>query len=322
MTGAPAWLTADDPWVTDKLRAHTALLRAERDIGAGVLTAMTAYLDAARTALLAQGDSGRHVVADATQAPPSLDHWPDDQLWADLVKAYVFGPVGELWLWAYGQVLHGEQPADRGALDAFLAAVLVQLASGFPRRAFAETERELAAGMRRGEPVARLRDRVRRVLTIDAAPRELRDRVSEAPDAADGGVLAALVAKALRAGQGVWQRWAQRVVRTSTGGAYNGGTFTAGDASPRPLVKVWWSRRDQDLRVRDAHVRAHGQVQPYGEPFAVGGEFLMYPGDPAGSAENIVNCRCVVILREVDNQSGNGSYAADRVAWISGVRFP
>jgi len=26
----------------------------------------------------------------------------------------------------------------------------------------------------------------------------------------------------------------------------------------------------------------------------VGGERLMYPGDPSGSAENVINCRCAV----------------------------
>ncbi len=30
----------------------------------------------------------------------------------------------------------------------------------------------------------------------------------------------------------------------------------------------------------------------YNEAFTVGGEKLMYPGDSAGSASNIINCRC------------------------------
>ncbi len=29
-----------------------------------------------------------------------------------------------------------------------------------------------------------------------------------------------------------------------------------------------------------------------GQPFIVGGEQLQYPGDPAGSAWNVISCRC------------------------------
>ena len=32
------------------------------------------------------------------------------------------------------------------------------------------------------------------------------------------------------------------------------------------------------------------------EPFEVDGEQLMYPGDPAGSAGNIINCQCIEIM--------------------------
>jgi hypothetical protein len=30
------------------------------------------------------------------------------------------------------------------------------------------------------------------------------------------------------------------------------------------------------------------------EPFEVDGELLDYPGDPTGSAANVINCRCAV----------------------------
>ena len=30
------------------------------------------------------------------------------------------------------------------------------------------------------------------------------------------------------------------------------------------------------------------------KPFNVGGELLMYPSDPKGSAANVINCRCVL----------------------------
>ena len=57
--------------------------------------------------------------------------------------------------------------------------------------------------------------------------------------------------------------------------------------------KEWLTAGDE--RVRDTHAAADRQRVHVNEPFIVGGEALQYPGDPAGSAENVVNCRCVVI---------------------------
>ena len=45
---------------------------------------------------------------------------------------------------------------------------------------------------------------------------------------------------------------------------------------------------------RVAHVLASGQVRAPNEPFLVGGEELMYPRDPSGSAANTIYCHCLV----------------------------
>lgn len=55
--------------------------------------------------------------------------------------------------------------------------------------------------------------------------------------------------------------------------------------------KQWFTALDE--RVREDHRIAHAQIVKTGEPFTVGGEYLMYPGDPKGSPENIINCRCI-----------------------------
>lgn len=57
--------------------------------------------------------------------------------------------------------------------------------------------------------------------------------------------------------------------------------------------KEWLAAVDE--RTRPAHVGANHQVVPTPAPFDVGGESLQYPGDPSGSPENIINCRCVLI---------------------------
>jgi hypothetical protein len=58
-------------------------------------------------------------------------------------------------------------------------------------------------------------------------------------------------------------------------------------------MKMWVTMGD--LKVRAWHQIAHGQTVAVTMVFVVMGEMLKYPGDPNGSAKNIVNCRCVVI---------------------------
>lgn len=56
--------------------------------------------------------------------------------------------------------------------------------------------------------------------------------------------------------------------------------------------KEWITALDE--RTREWHVEADGQIVGIDEPFLVGGEELMYPGDPSGSPENTINCRCTI----------------------------
>jgi HK97 family phage portal protein len=59
--------------------------------------------------------------------------------------------------------------------------------------------------------------------------------------------------------------------------------------------KGWLSARDD--RVRDEHTQAagaDGQIVPINQAFTIGGEPLMYAGDPSGSAWNTIQCRCTV----------------------------
>jgi len=58
--------------------------------------------------------------------------------------------------------------------------------------------------------------------------------------------------------------------------------------------KRWRSRNDE--RTRSSHRAADGQTVGIDAPFTVGGAQLMYPGDPAGPAEEIFGCRCSFFL--------------------------
>ena len=57
-------------------------------------------------------------------------------------------------------------------------------------------------------------------------------------------------------------------------------------------IKTWWTVGDK--RVRNDHKSANGQRRNVSEPFNVGGERLMYPGDRSfgATAKNTANCRC------------------------------
>jgi len=60
-----------------------------------------------------------------------------------------------------------------------------------------------------------------------------------------------------------------------------------------PNLKKRWVATFHNTR--PAHVAAHGQVVPVDKPFIVGNEPMMYPLDPMGSPQNVVNCRCVAV---------------------------
>jgi SPP1 gp7 family putative phage head morphogenesis protein len=55
------------------------------------------------------------------------------------------------------------------------------------------------------------------------------------------------------------------------------------------MEKQWISRMDSI--VRDDHAAVTGEVVDYEQPFSNG---LMFPGDPDGEAEEVINCRCVL----------------------------
>jgi hypothetical protein len=61
-------------------------------------------------------------------------------------------------------------------------------------------------------------------------------------------------------------------------------------------LKGWLTSGDD--QVRDDHAaagRQYGMGIPMDNAFIVGGESLMFPGDPSGSAAQIANCRCLQI---------------------------
>ena len=89
---------------------------------------------------------------------------------------------------------------------------------------------------------------------------------------------------------------AERILRTEVNRAYNMAANSQRDELAKQvpgLEQQWISTADNRTRIE--HLKAHGQIVPVGKPFIIGGEELRFPGDPAASAENTINCRCTVI---------------------------
>ena len=58
------------------------------------------------------------------------------------------------------------------------------------------------------------------------------------------------------------------------------------------VVKQWDASLDK--RTRDSHVKVDGEVRELDEKLSNG---LMYPGDPSGRPEEVINCRCALLQR-------------------------
>lgn len=66
-------------------------------------------------------------------------------------------------------------------------------------------------------------------------------------------------------------------------------------------IEKWW-QHSGNVNGRPSHIQAgedygENNAIPNDQPFIVGGEPLQYPHDPAGSAENNVNCGCNGVYR-------------------------
>jgi HK97 family phage portal protein len=99
----------------------------------------------------------------------------------------------------------------------------------------------------------------------------------------------------------------QTISATEVHGANEYGSSEAAKSSGLTLNKMWLSMHDS--KVRPDHAEADGQEVGMDEAFDVGGESLMYPGDPAGSAGNVINCRCTVIYNSVQSLDDDVSKA-------------
>lgn len=190
------------------------------------------------------------------------DHAP---FWSELVNVEVMPTIAGVLSNAWGRILPGTPPGGDLWVQDYLNSVGNRLV-GLPDEVYALIVAEIERGIREGLPVQEVAQRVNVVLTASGSQR--------------------------------WPNRAITVARTETIAAVNAGIFRSavldaeerGDPAP---FKVWLST--EDSRTRPTHAEADRQRTLMSEPFRVGGSALLFPGDPRGPANEVINCRCSML---------------------------
>jgi hypothetical protein len=266
---APRPVNGDQRAVLDQAHALLADFDARHDtMLAAALAALDEFLALVRAAVMGLGGG------------VDLDQFPTGQQWVAIAHRHLDQLIGAAFTDAYLSVFDRAAITDANAADIVNVNPFVQhhietvtdRLRDWPQGIFEEIRDELHASIRADETVEQLRDRIGAVLRIDHTP------------------------------DGQWQWRADRIARTETAAAVNGGAHQAqialAAATGRPMRKQWLATSDE--RTRHSHAHANGQVRPLGEPFTVGGHHLQYPGDPTGPAEEVINCRCTVLFLHPD----------------------
>lgn len=190
--------------------------------------------------------------------------------WNDEVDT-ILTTIGRIAMGAWSQATD-VPPVSR---HAFVQASLAQTENFLvrvPNETYDLVVAEISDGINAGENQEQLAQRVDRVLTYTDSER--------------------------------WPNRARVIARTETTRAYGAGTTAAGmeqsRVTGRVLQKTW--RTEHDERVRLSHKDADGQTVPIYMPFLVEGEALMFPGDPAGSPDNVINCRCDLTIKDEEGR--------------------
>lgn len=98
-----------------------------------------------------------------------------------------------------------------------------------------------------------------------------------------------------------WENRAKVIARTELTRHFSGSMLAHGllreQQGDSSLTKQWDTTMDNKERLE--HRKANDQTQPLNQPFIVGEEPLLFPGDPTGRPSNVINCRCELkILRK------------------------
>lgn len=225
----------------------------ENRLGAVVARALQTWLDRARAAVMKPFNDYR-------MQPDPTAVYSTQPLWDSQVDT-ILTTIGQIAMAAWSEATDVPPVSRHAFLVAYLADVrslLVRIPDEVANLVFAEINDAVNAG----GSVDDVAQGVDRVLSYTGSER--------------------------------WPGRARTIAVTEVTRAYGAATMAAGveqsRVTGRQLNKTW--RTSHDERVRSGHRDADGQTVPVFMPFQVGGESLMFPGDPSGSPDNVINCRC------------------------------
>jgi len=92
------------------------------------------------------------------------------------------------------------------------------------------------------------------------------------------------------------------IARTESTTAANYGINMGAESSDYEVEKFWINTKDK--RTRFSHLVMTQDAIAINQPFIVGGVPMMYPGDPSAPAAEVVNCRCVMATKALEDADG------------------
>jgi hypothetical protein len=137
-----------------------------------------------------------------------------------------------------------------------------------------------------------------RILTrIRQVNETTRNRIAEViQEGVNAGLAHRDIARQIREAGKVNRVRAMAISRTEVSTAMNQGKYLAVQSSNLVYDKGWSAHTDS--RTRPDHLAMlDSDMIPLNADFIVGGEPMAYPGDPRGSAANVINCRCSLVFR-------------------------
>lgn len=257
-----------DPWLPAKFKAFSAIVAAESALYTRILDLLGRWAGKARASVFGSGWKPKTPLPMISPSGvKAASHWFAQQLDTEVLVT-----IHEIFDWAASDVVDHEPNGAYRAQQAVKAARnrLARVPDSVFRDVQAATFKATTEGW-----------------SID----ELAARVGE--------VLA-------DAGSDRWKNRARTIARTEAVGAYNAGTYSGflsyAQSVPGDWEKVWLETHDH--RTRSTHREGEqgfgGQRVPLAGMFRHGGVEMLYPGWPEGPPEEVINCRCSILLAHKD----------------------
>ena len=257
-----------EPDVETPERELTASEKRMRD---AVRSAMRAYLDKVRTAVLGATSGNTRADAHPSELPPNMDSWPPGTTWSDQVDSWVIPEAGKIWKDGYWETLKGRSRKDPELDDADYVDEYLR-----------DTKERMTGAQWPDEVYEAVREQVIESRDQHETQQQLRTRIADTLDVDN------------------WSARSDAVARSEHLAGLNAGHYKGAQRREQvfgeKLYKQWSSV--EDSRTRPDHAHADGQIVAMDDEFDVGGEGLRYPHDNRGSAESTVNCRCTLLYKD------------------------